>query len=234
MFTSAFSEKIAWASIGETNQGGKRKVGRDGSELFMLRQQCPNLANIMYQVIRRKCGSLGYELPSTFSMNEQLKLARAVSGLRAHRDVDMSTMKDKTSRVEGSIPGAMFCDDLTLDAQVAYQEHQEDKISRYELCLTCADRKQLTKPGPKKRDRGVKDPAKPPIPRPNRRMNDNLKKEYDCYCAFAFKYHEIDRKVLQQVKNGNSFLDAAQYKDSVKQVSTPLEFLFISILVLFL
>jgi hypothetical protein len=220
LFSPELSKDLAWASIGEANQSGMKTVGRDGDEKFMFRQRCKHLTNIVYQVVRIKTMSSGHEIPSTMLMNEHLKLAKAVCAARAGLDVDMDQYTDQTSRAVGHIPGSMFCDDLHNDAQVMYDEYHDDLENRYLKCITCANRKASTRPRERKRDPNVKNPLREPIPRPNRRMNNSLRIEYDSYCSFAFKYHAMDQRVLQEMKEeGRSFMDTVGFKDEIEKVS---------------
>jgi hypothetical protein len=220
MFTPEFSDYIAWATIGEANQAGGKVMGRAHREKFLFRQKCPMLSQIMYHVVRRKVFNSGHEIPNIFLINEHLKLARAVCAGRSGQDVDFQVYRDQTSRSEGVIPIGMFCDDLDADAQHVYEEYHEDiEKNRQRKCITCANRKQVTKPPERKRDANVKNPEKEPVPRPNRRMNNATKVEYDAYAAFANKFVRFDQRLLIDVKEGRTFLDQPEVQAQFDEVS---------------
>jgi hypothetical protein len=139
---------------------------------------------------------------------------------RSGQDVDFQVYRDQTSRSEGVIPIGMFCDDLDADAQHVYEEYHEDiEKNRQRKCITCANRKQVTKPPERKRDANVKNPEKEPVPRPNRRMNNATKVEYDAYAAFANKFVRFDQRLLIDVKEGRTFLDQPEVQAQFDEVS---------------
>jgi hypothetical protein len=135
--------------------------------------------------------------------------------------------------VEGVITGSMFCDDLDREANDAFIEWKDDKESRFRKCITCANRKSLTKPQKKKQRDGDEDAGKQVQTRPNRRCNESVRVEYDNYCTFAFQYHQFDQTVLEQIKQGLSFLDRTEFKRQVANVSNDLKRFLSRIFLLF-
>jgi hypothetical protein len=185
----------------------------------------------MYHVIRRKVFNSGHEIPNVFLMNEHLKLARAVSAGRSGQEVEIEDYRDQTSRSEGIIPLGMFCDDLDQDAQVALDSYHDDlEANRRKKCITCSNRKQVAKPPERKRDPNVKNPERDPIPRPNRRMNNSSRLEYEHYAAFAHRFVRYDLRLLEDIKDGRNFLDSDEVKNQLDEVSN---FIIPSLTILF-
>jgi len=48
VFTDRLSRRIAWASIGEGDEEGKKKIAGSQRMLYMIRQNCPHLRDLIF------------------------------------------------------------------------------------------------------------------------------------------------------------------------------------------
>lgn len=181
----------------------------------MMRQRAPNLTNLIYHVVRRLTILAGYRPPNTYMMNEAIKQGRAVSRNREIRAVmpDLSEYKDMTSKSEVLIVGSMFCDDLEMDAYESFDLFLDDKVKRSKKCYICTDRHYLAK-SKKEFERTATGSKKI-----TRRVNEDLKNEYNAYSAFAYKFRAIEEKALKNLKEGTNWMDWVATKNQIAKVS---------------